>query len=147
MNLSRNFTLAEATESATARSIGNANQPTLPHLANLQSTAAQMELVRTLFGVPIRVTSWYRNPAVNRAVGGVSTSHHAQGWAVDFRVQGVGGLAAARRIAASGIPFDQLIYYVPTDVVHLSFHPQRRGEVLTNPTTRAGAKLRKGLPA
>ncbi|WP_310474112.1 D-Ala-D-Ala carboxypeptidase family metallohydrolase [Sandarakinorhabdus sp.] len=146
MQLSRHFSLAEATASDTARAMGNPNQPTLPHLANLQSTAAQLELVRALFAAPIKVTSWYRNPAVNREVGGVVTSHHALGWAVDFRVQAVGGLAAARRIAASGIPFDQLIYYVPTDVVHLSFHPQRRGEVWTNPTTRAGAKLRKGLP-
>ena len=147
MMLSKHFSLAEATASETARGMGNANQPTLPHLANLQSTAAQMELVRALFGVPIRVTSWYRNPAVNRAVGGVATSHHALGWAVDFRVDDVQGLTVARRIAASGIPFDQLIYYKPTGVVHLSFHPQRRGEVWTNPTTRAGAALRKGLPA
>ena len=145
MNLSPNFTLAEATASAKAREIGDANQPTPLHLANLRAAAAQMERVRALFGRPVQVTSWYRNPRVNRAVGGVPTSHHALGWAIDFRISGVDGLDAARRIAASDLRFDQLIWYRPSGIVHLSFHPQLRGQVRTNPTTAAGACLIPGL--
>ena len=47
--------------------------------------------------------------------------------------------------AASDLQFDQLIWYRPTDVVHLSFHPQMRRQVRTNPTTQAAAKLMVGL--
>lgn len=145
MNLSPNFTLAEATVSETARARGLSNQPLPAHLANMRQTAAGMEQVRALFGRPITVTSWYRSPAVNRAVGGVPTSHHALGWAVDFRVSGLDGLPAARHIAASDIVFDQLIWYRPSGILHLSFHPQARRQVRTNPTTAAGAKLIAGL--
>ncbi|OYZ15650.1 MAG: hypothetical protein B7Y35_06160 [Sphingomonadales bacterium 28-64-96] len=146
MNLSPHFTLAEATASAKAREIGDANQPTADHLVNLRAAAAGMERVRALFERPIIITSWYRNPRVNRAVGGVPTSHHALGWAIDFRVSNVEGLIAARQIRDSDIRFDQLIYYEPTGVLHLSFHPQMRRQVRTNPTTRASAPLKMGLP-
>jgi zinc D-Ala-D-Ala carboxypeptidase len=146
VRLSNNFTLAEAIASDTAKRIGNSNQPTEAHLVNLKKTASHMEEVRALFGRSINPTSWYRNPVVNRAVGGVPTSHHALGWAVDFRVSGVSGLEAARRIRDSGIKFDQLIYYELTGIVHLSFHPQMRQQVRTNPTNNAGSRLKVGLP-
>lgn len=146
MNLSANFTLAEATASDTARRIGNANQPTAAHLANLRATAAHMEVARRILGNrAITVTSWYRNPVVNREVGGVPTSHHALGWAVDFRVAGLDGFSAAELLAASDLRFDQLIWYRPSGIVHLGFHPQMRRQVRTNPTTAAGAKLIPGL--
>lgn len=146
MRLSPHFTLAEATASAAAVRLGDANQPTEAHLKNLRFCAAQMEIVRALFERSVIVASWYRNPRVNKAVGGVPTSHHALGWAVDFRVSDVEGLMAARMIRDSEIKFDQLIYYEPTGVVHLSFHPNMRRQIRTNPTTNAGARLRVGLP-
>jgi putative chitinase len=146
VQLSEHFSLAEATASAKAREIGNANQPTPAHLVNLRATAAHMEVVRRILGGrPIRVTSWYRNPRVNHAVGGVPSSHHALGLAVDFRVDGMTGIEAARIIKASDLMFDQLIWYRPTDVLHLSFHPQMRRHVRTNPTTKASARLLVGL--
>lgn len=146
MQLSRNFSLAEATASAKAREIGNDNQPTPAHLMNLRSTAGHLEVVRALLGGrAIRVTSWYRNPRVNHAVGGVPSSHHALGLAVDFRVDGLSGIEAARIIKASDVMFDQLIWYRPTDVLHLSFHPQMRRQVRTNPTMKAGARLLVGV--
>jgi putative chitinase len=144
--LSEHFTLREATRSETAQRIGNDNAPTAAHLVNLRNAAAHMEVARRILGNrPIEVTSWYRNPAVNRAVGGVPTSHHAMGLAVDFRVAGMPGLQAARILAASDLQFDQLIWYRPTGVVHLGFHPRMRRQVRTNPTTAAGAKLLVGL--
>lgn len=143
--LSPHFTLAEATASDTARRIGNANAPTPAHMVNLRTTAAHMEAVRALFGWPVQVTSWYRNPAVNAAVGGVPTSHHALGLAVDFRVNGVMGHEVAQRIAASDLQFDQLIFYRASGVVHISFHPQMRRQVRTNPTGNAAARLLAGI--
>ena len=38
---------------------------------------------------PIVITSGYRSPEVNRAVGGSSTSNHLTGCAVDIRVAGI----------------------------------------------------------
>ncbi len=52
--------------------------------------AEAMEEVRDyLGGRPITVTSWYRDPATNRRVGGSSKSRHMSGDAVDFFVQGI----------------------------------------------------------
>lgn len=149
MRLSPNFTLAEAIASATAQRIGNDNQPTRAHLVNLRTTAAHMEAVRRILESPLVVTSWYRNPAVNAAVGGVKTSHHALGLAVDFRLSRDWsvdvGFNAAVKLERSDLEFDQLIWYRPTGIIHLSFHPAMRRRVQTNPTTNAGAKLLKGL--
>jgi uncharacterized protein YcbK (DUF882 family) len=51
-----------------------------------------MERVRSRFGKPVIITSGYRPPAINRSVGGASSSEHlydAPGvGAVDFYVDG-----------------------------------------------------------
>jgi putative chitinase len=142
MKLSPNFTLAEMTVTST----GLPNQPANDqHLANLRRLAEFMQEVRALFNVPITITSAYRSPAVNRAVGGVPTSHHALGRAADFRVSGVAGDEVARRIAASPLNFDQLIFYRLSGVCHISIAPAMRRQVRTNPTNRAGARLLVGV--
>jgi hypothetical protein len=110
MQLTPHFTLEELTVSDTARRKGIGNAPTPAHLRNLRRTAALLEEIRALFGVPLEITSGYRNPQVNALVGGVPTSAHALGLAADFHVQGIDDLAAARRIRDSGIVFDQLIH-------------------------------------
>ncbi len=40
--------------------------------------------VRQAWGAPLIVTSGYRSPVLNRAVGGVKTSHHLKGMAADL---------------------------------------------------------------
>ncbi len=85
MNLSTHFTLAELTRSATATRLGiNNTAPTavLPHLTH---TAQMLERIRAALGhVPITVTSGYRCPALNAAVGSRTSSDHTQGHAADF---------------------------------------------------------------
>ena len=110
MQLTPNFSLEELTVSDTARRKRISNAPTPAHLRNLRRTAALLEEIRALFGVPLQVTSGYRNPQVNALVGGVPTSAHALGLAADFHVKGLDDLSAAKRIRDSGIVFDQLIH-------------------------------------
>ena len=85
MNLTPHFTLEELTRSTTAQRLGIANDLPPQLLGNIQAAADMLELIRTaLGGVPIVVTSGYRSPSVNKAVGGVTSSDHTQGYAVDF---------------------------------------------------------------
>lgn len=118
--LSMYFKLAEATKSSTAQQRGIKNDPSLDHWPAIVRTAMKMDEVRELLKGPVIVNSWYRNPEVNRLVGGVPTSQHAKGEAVDFVCPSFGTpYDICKRIEASGIEYDQLILE-PT-WVHISF--------------------------
>ena len=79
-----NFTWAEATKSG-RRIPANRNVA-----YGIIRIARVMEEVRARLGDrPIRVNSWYRDPASNRAVGGAIYSRHLSGDAIDFVVIGV----------------------------------------------------------
>ena len=105
------FTLAQLTHSDTALRLGLDNRPPPEHLANLQRLAALLEAIEALLRNPVQLTSAYRNPLVNRAVGGVPTSRHALGLAADFVCPGFGPpLEVARAIALSALDIDQVIH-------------------------------------
>lgn len=114
MNLSEHFTLAELTASSTARRLGLDNTPGADALQQLHRTAQMLERVRAhLGGRAIIITSGYRSRKVNAAVGGVTSSDHAQGMAADVKVPTYGtpfevAKALAPQIAALGI--GQIIY-------------------------------------
>lgn len=84
MNLSNHFTLDEFTVSQTAARRGLDNTPTPEALAALHRTALGLEMVRAMVQAPIIITSGYRSPAVNHAVGGARTSQHTKGEAADI---------------------------------------------------------------
>lgn len=129
MRLSAHFTLDELTASQTAARKGIDNTPSASILSQLTLTADRMEKVRAVLGNrAISVSSGYRSPALNKAVGGVPTSHHCFGYAVDFRVAGLSIAEVNRIIAASDIPFDQLIDEY-SRWTHISFAPTMRRQV------------------
>ena len=74
-----NFTWGEATA-------GGSRIPVHAGITrNIIEIAEYMEEVRERLGnKPIRITSWYRPPHINRAIGGASQSRHLTGDAVDF---------------------------------------------------------------
>lgn len=112
VNLTPNFTLAELIESDWAVRNGVDNAPNSPLvMANLYKVAVLLEQVRKLCGnKPIFISSGYRSPKVNAAVGGAWNSDHLIGEAVDFRIPAFGTpLQVAQAIAASSIKFGQLI--------------------------------------
>jgi zinc D-Ala-D-Ala carboxypeptidase len=131
MQLSEHFTLAEFIRSDTAARRGIDNTPSPVVLTNLKLTAIGMEKVRALLGTPIIISSGYRSPELNAAIGGSTQSHHMQGLACDFTCPDYGSpIEICRRIAAAdAVVFDQLIY--EHSWVHVSFAPALRGQVLT----------------
>ena len=141
MQLSEHFTLEEMTFSDTAQRHGIDNLPDDHELENLKLSAAKMELVRNLLSIPISVTSAYRNWRVNELIGGVSTSSHCNGLAVDFKPIGLDHYEAAKKIEASGLQYDQLI--LEYGWIHLGFGPQMRRESLTKKS--ASSPYQKGL--
>lgn len=110
MDLSEHFTLEELVTSqiATRRRIDNRPAPAI--VENLRRVAAVLELVRALVGRPVTVSSGYRSPALNAAVGGARESAHLQGLAADITVAGMAPKDLAKAVITAGIEFDQLIY-------------------------------------
>lgn len=83
-------------------------------------------------GVPVRITSGYRSPAINAAIGGSNTSQHMRGEAVDLTIAGRSSREIARAVLASGVPYDQLIWYTDSPHVHVSYRAgSNRGQVLS----------------
>ena len=50
----------------------------------MRYTAGTLEEIRAVLGVPLRVTSGFRNNALNKAVGGSPTSGHTKGLCADI---------------------------------------------------------------
>jgi peptidase M15-like protein len=72
------------------------------YLPNLYALAALLETARAIGGgYPLQITSGYRPPADNAAVGGSSTSQHMTASAADFYPVGVDMLTWARVILAA----------------------------------------------
>jgi len=132
MKLTKNFSLEELCVSSTADERGISNAPTEAHLANMTKYLAPgLEIVRSICGGrAIVVTSAYRNPEVNRIVGGTPTSAHPMGLAADIRVAGLSALETARAIAGAmkrrEVRIDQMILESGRSVVHVSFDPRAR---------------------
>lgn len=80
------FTLWELVKSETAEKKGISNFPSFDVVDHLrQLTEEILDPMREAWGGPLTVTSGYRCKALNKAVGGVSTSAHQEGWAADIR--------------------------------------------------------------
>ena len=80
MKLSKNLSLAEVTKSITAQRLGIDNTPKDEWIIeNLKSIAEHVfQPLRNAFGCPIHVSSGYRGPELNRAIGGSKRSQHVE---------------------------------------------------------------------
>ena len=121
MNLSPHFTLAEMTFSDTATRKGIDNTPSPEVIANLTALCVNvLEPLRAALG-PVHITSGYRSPALNVAIGGSKVSAHMEGKAADVNVPGK-TLAEVFNWLQANAPYDQIIReFPPGGWVHCSF--------------------------
>jgi len=112
MQLSKNLTLVEATKSQTAVRLGIDNQPNKEQLSKMIVTASKIfQRIRDYFGRPIGVSSFFRCPELNKAIGGSATSSHCNGEAIDIDADMFGGLTNTQifNYIKDKLEFDQLI--------------------------------------
>jgi hypothetical protein len=109
MQLSNHFSLAEFTRSASYPHIPN--QPGEAELAALQALCTEvLDPLRVAIGAPVRVSSGYRGPELNRRVGGARRSQHLSGQAADLQSASATALKLFKTLIERGLPFDQAIY-------------------------------------
>ena len=123
MRLSKNFVLSEITRSNTAKRKGISNEPKQEHLVNLQRLVTNLiQPIRDELG-PIRVTSGYRSPKLNRSIGGSTKSQHCKGEACDLQFW-IDGQMINKEIYSwvlkSDIEFDQMINEFDFAWIHIS---------------------------
>ena len=85
MQLSQHFLLGEFTKSNYPEVY---NIPSHVAIENMKRVCVWLEPLRQAQG-PIVINSGYRSPQLNKKVGGVSTSNHMTGCAVDIRCSGI----------------------------------------------------------
>ena len=128
-NLSEHFTLRELTKT----SVNIENVPSEAQVENLKRVCRWLERLRKRWNDkygdgddPIIINSGFRSAAVNKAVGGVPTSNHLTGCAVDIRCI---GMEQALRYAAilldisdmSREDFDELLIEQKRSVIWIHF--------------------------
>lgn len=150
--LSAHFTVTEFVASRTALARGIDNDMPIDLIANAKATASMLERVRAHLSllkgaeVPIIVTSGYRSPALNAAVGGSPRSDHLQALAADIRAPGFGSpLEVAQAIEGHvwELGIGQLVLEYPergrAGWVHVSIQAPARAENRIITVTASGA--------
>ena len=134
MRLSKNFVLSEITRSNTAKRLGIDNGPNKNHLRSIQRLITNLiQPMRDALG-PIRISSGYRNPNVNRAIGGSTKSQHCKGEALDLQFWDDGKISNKKLydwVLSSNVEFDQMINEFDFAWIHISLKKEdNRKQVL-----------------
>ena len=111
MQITEHFTVEEFERSSTADRLGIANRVPAALLPNLRTLCeVVLEPLRAYAGKPIVISSGYRCPALNRAVGGASQSQHLRGEAADLHLPSIAEGRAWFSWLIDNTTFDQLIW-------------------------------------
>ena len=129
MKLSENLSLGEVIKSTTALRLGINNYPNDIVLKNLSYLAKYLfQPLRKLCEVPIFISSGYRSPVLNAAIGGSTKSQHCKGEAIDIDMDNKKSVLTNADIfntIKDELDFDQLIWEFGNDKnpawVHVSF--------------------------
>ena len=131
--LSKDFTLEEFADSATARKLGLRNEPNPEQAACIARLVREvLQPARDMLNMPITVSSGFRSAELNKAIGGSTTSQHCKGEAADLDCADNKKLFD---IIKDNFVFDQLIWEFGDDNrpdwVHVSLKEYgNRNEVL-----------------
>lgn len=130
MHITKYFTLDEFIKSSTAEKYKIDNTPDEESLKNLESLMEFLDPIRDKWCKPIVITSGYRCPDLNRAVGGSKTSSHCSGLACDLKYQE--NLFQFLIEYLKDKEFDQLIMEYSGSVkwIHLGIGPKMRKQIL-----------------
>lgn len=137
--MSKYFQLSEFLRSDTATARGIDNTPSFEVVQSLSDLAEVLDGLRAAWGSGIRVTSGYRCPELNAAVGGAASSGHLRGVAADLQPvkgkQAEFNAFAVKYFQAAGVKFDQIIRERSgkTEWMHISLWSdkwQQRGQIL-----------------
>ena len=101
MKLTPHFTFNELTNTSHVSLLQSNRLSAEPFMKNLKYTAGALEEVRELLGVPMTITSGFRMPILNKAVGGSATSKHTQGLCADIIPVGITVNEAFEKIKAN----------------------------------------------
>lgn len=126
----KHFSLQEFTRSSTAEADGIQNTPAVCEVARIEDLVKEvLDPLREWYGRPIYVTSGYRSPKLNRAVGGAATSQHLRGEAADITTHSRRENKKLYEYIRRHLPFDQLIWEhgdrTGPDWVHVSYKRER----------------------
>lgn len=120
--ISKHISLNEAIESPTALRMGIKNVPNELELEAMKYVAENLfEPIRKWYKKPIKINSFFRCAALNKAVKGSASSQHVKGEAIDIS----GGNKIENKkifdyIVSSGLDFDQCINEYDFTWVHIS---------------------------
>jgi zinc D-Ala-D-Ala carboxypeptidase len=127
--ISKHITVKEATQSATATRLKIDNIPSPEVLANMKLVAEKcFEPLREWYGKPITINSFYRSPALNKAVKGAKNSDHVKGMAIDLDAGSNSENLKLFNWLKDNVEFKQLIHEYGDksgpEWVHISYDPK-----------------------
>ena len=148
MKVSEHISIGEATRSQTATRKGIDNTPDERQLGNMQRVANDcFEPLRRAKNIPIGISSFFRCPNLNKAIGGSTTSQHCatedskgiNAAAIDIDADIYGGITNKEVFTwlKANVEFDQLIWEFGTDDNPNWVHISRREHSNRNQILRA----------
>lgn len=128
MKKSKYFKLEELLKSDKALEAQIENLPSWTDIENLSDLAVLvLDPIREAWGQPLIVSSGFRSPKLNVAVGGVPTSAHMEGCAVDIVLPSWSAKKMVELFSLIGsltdngiIDIDQVIFYRKKKMIHIS---------------------------
>ncbi len=152
IDISKHITMRDATCSKYADAHGIKNEPSKTVISNMQHLAQTVfEPLWHHFGVPLKINSFYRSIALNRAIGGSITSQHVLGQAMDITSSGNVSNRQLFDYIRTSLPFDQLIWEFGDDHnptwIHVSLSKSfNRNQVLRSRRRLSGSVYYEIIP-
>ena len=130
MNLSAHVTLAEFENSPTATTYGINNKMSLSQIESAKLLCENVfEPLRIHLNIPIKISSGYRSPQLNKMIKGSLSSQHCKAEAMDIKID-----AKGFHFIKDKLDFDQLIWEFGNEEnpswVHVSYSKRNRKQVL-----------------